>query len=317
MSDKKIVAVVGATGVQGGGVARAILSDPEGPFTLRALTRDPDSAAAKALAESGAEVVRADVNDPASLETAFAGAYGAFLVTDYWAAASPQRETEQVGNLAQATARAGLAHVVWSTLEDTRELLPLEDERVPVLEGSYNLPSFDVKGAANKLFVEAGVPTTFMNTSFFFQNFLHLMGPHRNEDGTVALTLPLEDGKLFASIDGNDIGPTAYGILKEGESTIGETIGIAGDHQSGAGYAEIMGEAIGEPVRFESVPFEEFRKRDIKLADHIVSMFQIFGDFDAQFIGSRGLDRVRGFNPGLNSFRTWALENGDAFRAIL
>src|SRR5262245_60992474 len=120
MADTKVIAVVGATGAQGGGLVRAILADPSGGFSVRALTRDPNSAAAKALAAAGAEVVAADVDDPASLERAFAGAYGAYCVTFYWAHFSPEKELAQARSMAVATAAAGLEHVIWSTLEDTR-----------------------------------------------------------------------------------------------------------------------------------------------------------------------------------------------------
>jgi uncharacterized protein YbjT (DUF2867 family) len=90
MTDKKIIAVVGATGSQGGGLVRAILADPEGPFTVRALTRSADSAAAKEFAAQGAEVVEADLDDEASLRKAFDGAYGAFVVTNLWVQRTPE-----------------------------------------------------------------------------------------------------------------------------------------------------------------------------------------------------------------------------------
>lgn len=166
MSDKKVIAVAGATGAQGGGVARAILADAESGFTVRALTRNPDAPAANELADLGAEVVRADFYDEPSVHKAFEGAYGAFLVTNFWAHGSAAKETEEVEVLVRAAEAAGLRHVVWSTLEDTRELLPLEDERMPVLQGKYNVPHFDAKGEANELFRRAGVPTTFLNTTF-------------------------------------------------------------------------------------------------------------------------------------------------------
>jgi len=94
---ERIIAVVGATGSQGGGLARAILNDPAGEFRVRALTRDPDSDAARALATEGAEVVRADIDDPASMQAAFEGAHGAFLVTNFWEHFSPEREIAQAG----------------------------------------------------------------------------------------------------------------------------------------------------------------------------------------------------------------------------
>ena len=120
MADKKTIAVIGATGTQGGGLVRAIVTDPEGRFAARAITRKTDSDKARALAATGAEVVAGDADDPASLKRAFAGAYGAFLVTNFWEHFSPERELKQAASMARATKAAGVAHAVWSTLEDTR-----------------------------------------------------------------------------------------------------------------------------------------------------------------------------------------------------
>ena len=163
MADKKIIAVVGATGAQGGGLVRAILARPERRVhRARAITRDPNSDKAKALAALGAEVVAGDVDDEASLEKAFEGAHGAFCVTFFWAHFSPELEITQAGNMAQAAKAAGVKHVIWSTLEDTREFVPLDDDRMPTLQGKYKVPHFDAKGEANHFFTDAGVPTTFL-----------------------------------------------------------------------------------------------------------------------------------------------------------
>jgi uncharacterized protein YbjT (DUF2867 family) len=310
MNDKKVIAVAGATGAQGGGAARAILADPDSEFAVRALTRNPDSPAAKELAALGAEVVQADFYDEPSVHRAFEGAYGAFLVTNFWAHGSAAKETEEIEVLVRAAKATGLRHVVWSTLEDTRELLPLEDGRMPVLQEKYNVPHFDAKGEANELFRQAGVPTTFLNTTFFFQGFLSMMGPKRAEDGVLALTLPLEDGKLLAGVDVDDIGRTALAILENGERFIGHTVGLAGDHLTGAQYAEKLGVAIGEPVRFQSVPYDVFRGLGVPAGDEVANMFQYYGDFDQEFTGARDLDRLREINPALKSFDIWLAENG-------
>ncbi|MGW0828132.1 NmrA/HSCARG family protein [Streptomyces sp. NPDC002845] len=309
MSDKKIIAVTGATGAQGGGAARAILADPDSGFTVRALTRNPDSPAAKELAELGAEVVRADFHEEPTVRKAFEGAYGAFLVTNFWAHGSAAKETDEIHVLVRAAKAAGLKHVVWSTLEDTRELLPLDDGRMPVLQDKYNVPHFDAKGEGNEVFRQAGVPTTHLNTTFFFQGFLQGLGPRRAEDGVLTLTLPLEDGKLLSGVDVADIGRTAFAILKGGEQFIGRTVSLAGDHLTGAQYAEKLGAAIGEPVRFQSVPYDVFRTFDIPAAEEIGNMFQYYGDFDREFTGARDLDRLRELNPALKSFDAWLAEN--------
>src|SRR5436190_8799147 len=137
MAEKKIIAVVGATGAQGGGLVNAILRDQSGEFAVRAITRDVSSDKAKELAALGAEVVAADVDDVDSLRRAFEGAYGAFCVTFYWAHFSPEKEIENARNMAIAARDAGLKHVIWSTLEDTRNWIPLTDDRMPTLMEKY------------------------------------------------------------------------------------------------------------------------------------------------------------------------------------
>ncbi|MFJ1811123.1 MULTISPECIES: NmrA/HSCARG family protein [unclassified Streptomyces] len=315
MDTKQVIAVAGATGAQGGGVARAILADPDSGFAVRALTRNPASPAAKELAELGAEVVRADFHDEPTVHEAFEGAHGAFLVTNFWAHGSAAMETQEINVLVRAAKATGLRHVVWSTLEDTRDLLPLDDGRMPVLQDKYNVPHFDAKGEGNELFRQAGVPTTFLNTTFFFQGFLQGMGPQRAEDGVLTLTLPLEDGKLLAGVDVDDIGRTAYAILKGGEQFVGSTVNLAGDHLAGAQYAAKFEAVLGEPVRFQSVPYDVFRTLDIPAAEEIANMFQYYGDFDQEFTGARDLNKLRELNPALKSFDAWLAENASKIQA--
>jgi hypothetical protein len=146
---RKIIAVLGATGAQGGGLVRAILNHPSGGFAARAITRDAHSAKARELAALGAEVVAADVDDELSLLRAFDGAHGAYCVTFYWAHFSPEKELAQAAAMARAAKAAEVKHVVWSTLEDTRRWVPLSDDRMPTLQGKYKVPHLDAKGEAD------------------------------------------------------------------------------------------------------------------------------------------------------------------------
>ena len=237
MSDKKVVAVLGATGKQGGGLVNAILEDPDGPFTVRAITRDAGSAKAVELAARGAEVVEADLDDVDSLRRAFTGAHGAFVVTNYWESMSPKVEFAQASNAARAAKDAGVEHVIWSTLEDTRADLPLEDPRVPVLEESYSVPHFDAKAEADQVFLDLGVPTTFLRTTLFWEAFLTGSGPMRGEDGRLVLGLPMADSPL-AGIAASDIGRVALAIFTRGKEFIGATVSIAGEHLTGVQVAE-------------------------------------------------------------------------------
>lgn len=305
MSDKKIIAVLGATGAQGGGLVQAILKDAEGGFAVRALTRNPDSDKARALAEAGAEVVAADIDDQASLEKAFAGCYGAFAVTFFWDHFSPSKEIDEVAAIARAAKASGLQHVVWSTLEDTRKWVPLEDDRMPTLMGKYKVPHFDAKGEADRFFKEAGVPTTFLLTSFYWDNFLNPgMGPQKQPDGNYAVTLPMGDKRL-PGIASEDIGKCAYGIFKRGTSLVGEYIGISGEILTGNQMAGVLSRALGVTVNYRAVPPAVFRSFGFPGSDDLGNMFQFKADFDEYFCGVRNPEIARGLNAELQSFDEW------------
>lgn len=309
MTERKIIAVVGATGAQGGGLVRAILEDPAGGFAARALTRDPESEAARRLAEAGAEVVAADVDDPESLRRAFAGAYGAFCVTFFWNHFSPESELAHAANMADAARDAGLEHVIWSTLEDTRLRVPLDDDRMPTLMGKYKVPHFDAKGEADQLFRDRGVPTTFLLTSFYWDNFIHFgSGPQRGEDGRLLLTMPIGDARL-PGIAAEDIGRAAYGIFREGTALVGQTIGIAGGMPTGEEMAAGLTAALGEPVAFNPVPPEVYRGFDFPGADDLGNMFQYKRDFEEDFCGARDVERTRQLDPRLQTYEEWLAAN--------
>jgi len=309
MAAKKVIAVVGATGAQGGGLVRAILADPSGGFAARAITRDVNSEKAKALAALGAEVVAADVDDQASLEKAFAGAYGAYCVTFFWEHFSPEKETAQAKAMARAAKAAGVSHVIWSTLEDTRQFVPLSDNRMPTLMGQFKVPHFDSKGQADALFTEAGVPTTFLLTSFYWDNMIYFgMGPRKGPDGVLGITLPMGDKKL-PGIAAEDIGRCAYGIFKKGTSLVGKTVGIAGEHLTGAEMAAGLTKALGQPVRYNEVPPEVYRSFGFPGAEDLGNMFQFNRDFAAEFGAPRSVDASRDLNPELQTFAAWLERN--------
>jgi uncharacterized protein YbjT (DUF2867 family) len=311
MADKKIIAVVGATGAQGGGLVRAILQDPNSGFAVRAITRDPATDAAKALAALGAELVAADIENEDSLTTAMAGAYGAYFVTFYWAHFSPQKEMDDARNMARAAQAAGIRHAIWSTLEDTREWVPLSDPRMPTLMSNYKVPHFDAKGASNKFFTDLGVPTTFLLTSFYWENFIHFgMGPQRDREGKPAITFPMDDKKL-PGIAAEDIGKCAFGIFKKGPELIGKTVGIAGEHLSGQQMADAFSQALGREVRYNAVDPELYRSFDFPGAEDLGNMFQFKRDFNEYFCAARDVAFSRSLNPQLQSFAVWLAANKD------
>jgi uncharacterized protein YbjT (DUF2867 family) len=309
MNEKKIIAVVGATGAQGGGLVRAILNDPTSGFAVRALTRKIDSDQAKELKKLGAEVVAADLDDVESLKRAFAGAHGAFLLTNFWEHFSPEKEIAQARNMAQAAKQAGLKHVIWSTLEDTRQWVPLSDTRMPTLMGKYKVAHFDAKGEADRLFTELGVPTTFLLTSFYWENLIFFgVGPKKDPDGKLALTYPMGDKKL-PGIAVEDIGKCALAIFKKGSEFIGKTIAIAGEHLTIAQMATALTKALGQEVRYNEVSPDEYRKFGFPGAEDMGNMFQFKRDFQDAFCGPRDPAIARGLNPSIQTFETWLIQN--------
>ncbi len=309
MPDKKIIAVVGATGAQGGGLVRAILNDKQSGFTARALTRNVNSDKAKALAKLGAEVVAVDIDNKASLKKAFAGAYGAFCVTFFWDHMKPEKEMAEAASMARAAKAAGLQHVIWSTLDDTRKWVPLSDNRMPTLGGKYKVPHFDGKGEADKYFSQEGVPTTWLLTSFYWDNFIYFgLGPKKGPDGKFAITFPMGDKKL-PGMAAEDIGKCALGIFKRGKEFIGKKVGIAGEHLTGAQMAAAFSKAMGQEVHYNDVPPEVYRGFGFPGADDMGNMFQFKRDFNDVFCGARDLKFSRSLNPALQTFEQWLAKN--------
>ena len=309
MPDKKVIAVVGATGAQGGGLVRAILSQPSSGFSARAITRDVNSGKARELAKLGADVVAADVDDVESLKRAFHGAHGAYCVTFFWAHFSPEKEIAEATAMAQAAKHAGLEHVIWSTLEDTRKWVPLSDNRMPTLMGKYKVPHFDGKGEADQVFRGLDLPVTILLASFYWDNFIYFgMGPKKGPDGKLAITLPM-GGKKLAGIAAEDIGKCALGIFRNGREYIGKTVGIAGEHLTGAQMAAALSRALGQQERYNDVPPEVYRGFGFPGAEDLGNMFQFKRDFEHYFCGARNLDFSRSLNPELQTFGTWLARN--------
>jgi len=309
MSSKKIIAITGATGAQGGGLARAILNDPNSQFSVRAITRDVNSDKTKELAQLGAEVVAGDVDDQASLEKAFEGAYGAFCVTFFWHHFSAAQEIAQASNMAAAAKKANVKHVIWSSLEDTRRFLPIDDPRMPVLQEKYNVPHFDGKGEADEIFRKLGLPVTVLLTAFYWDNFIYFgLGPKKGPDGKLAITFPMGSARL-PGIAAEDIGKCAYGIFKQGSEYIGKTVGIAGAHVTGDQMAAGFSKILGQSVSYNAVDPDVYRSFGFPGADEMGNMFQFKRDFEKEYVAARDLSVARSLNPELLTFDAWLEQN--------
>ena len=316
MADKKIIAVLGSTGSQGGGLCRAILADSAGGFACRAVTRDTAKDKAKALATAGAQVVKADLDDVESLKKAFAGAHGVYAVTNFWEHFSGEKEKTQAKNVADAAKAAGVKHVIWSTLEDIRQFMKPDDKRMPMLQDKYRVPHFDAKAEANAFF--KGVPTTFLLTSFYWDNlYMFGLAPKKGDDGQLAWTFPMGTAKL-AGIAAEDIGKIAYGIFKAGGEYVGKTVGILGEavtlEQMGKTLSKVLG--VG-PVKYNAVEPDVYRGFGFPGADEYGNMFQAYRDFEKQMIANRSLDVSRKLNSALQNFEQFVTKQKAAIKTAM
>jgi uncharacterized protein YbjT (DUF2867 family) len=211
--------------------------------------------------------------------------------------------------MAAAARDAGVAHVIWSTLEDTRRWMKLDDPRMPTLMGRYKVPHFDAKGEADQTWRDSGVPTTFLLTSFYWDNLIHFgMGPKRGADGKLDFVLPMGERKL-PGIAAEDIGRCAHGIFKRGPEFVGKTVGISGGHLTGAEMAAWLSRALGEEVRYQPVTPAAYRGFGFPGADDLGNMFQFNHDFSDDFCAARSVEFSRSVNPALQSFDAWLAAN--------
>jgi len=308
MADKKIIAVVGSTGAQGGSLVEAILRDANGRFAARAITRDPTNDKARAIAAKGGEVVQADLDDVESLKKAFAGAYGVYAVTNFWEHLSGEKEKAQAKNIADAARAAGVSHVIWSTLEDTRKLMKADDKRMPMLQEKYRVPHFDAKAEANAYF--EGLPTTFLVTSFYWDNLYSFgLAPKKGADGKYEWTFPMGDSKL-AGMAVEDIGKSAYGSFKAGQQYIGKTVGIVGENLTLTQMGEKISKGMGVgPIRYNAVDANVYRSFGFPGADEMGNMFQVYRDFEKEVTGARSANVARQLNPDLQNFDQFIAKN--------
>ncbi|MFD2892731.1 NmrA/HSCARG family protein [Flavobacterium chuncheonense] len=309
MNNTKIITVFGATGAQGGGLVAAILADPNSGFKVRAVTRNLDSDKAKALQEKGVEVVVADIDDTASIKKVIEGSYGVYFVTFFWEHYSAEKEYQEVINFIEAVKDQNVKHIIWSTLEDTRNWVPLDDDSIPTLQGKYKVPHFDGKGAADQLFVAAKLPVTFLRTSFYWDNFIHFgMGPQKGEDGHYYITFPMDDKKL-AGMAAEDIGKCAYGIFKKGATLLNKTVGIVGEKLNGDEMAAKLSKALGIKVNYNNVTPETYRSFGFPGADDLGNMFQFKRDFNNDFNSIRNEELSVELNPEMQNFENWLTIN--------
>jgi uncharacterized protein YbjT (DUF2867 family) len=181
--------------------------------------------------------------------------------------------------------------------------------RLPVLLGQYNVPDYDGKGEANHAFIDRRVPVTLLYTSFHWDNLVDFgLQPQRGDDGRLSLVLPMGRARL-PGIAAEDIGPAAFGIFGRGDDLVGKSVGIAGEHLTGAEMAAHLTRALGERVEHVSPTPYDYARLGFPGAADLANMFAFKREFEHAYCRSRSVDCARQLHPGLMDFETWLARN--------
>jgi uncharacterized protein YbjT (DUF2867 family) len=294
---KQTIAVVGGTGLQGGGVVNALLT--RGEFKVRALSRNPASPAGKALTARGVEVVRADLLDPSSLAGAFKGAHGAFVVTNFWDPKQGPKETEIGAAAVKAARAAGVEHLVWSTLPDVEKLTG----------GRLKVEHFTGKARVDAVVRDAGFARhTFVQCAFYFQNFLTSLAPKPLPSGGRGWAVPMDPA--LRVIDAGD--PTEAGLAVAAafgaadKLADGSVLAVTGGMYSWDDFAAVLN-AMGDHVETVQVPPEVY-DGFYPGAHEMREMFQYFAKHT--YFGPKRAEHTAAANAlvpgGFTGFAEWA-----------
>lgn len=245
MAFSGVVAVVGATGQQGGATARALLS---AGVVVRALVRDPQKPTAQQLASAGAQLAVADLDDPATLRTAFDGTSRVFAMTTMLSGRGTAAEVADGAAIADAAKAASVEYLVYSSVGGA--------------ERHTGIPHFDSKRRVEEYIEKIGIPATFIRPTFFYEN---LLGESAQSEGdSIVVRLPLPDGIPLQMIAVDDIGAVAAAALIDPSRVPAATVEIAGDELTGSQMAEVFGSRAGRPARYEALPLDAVGDSDIR-----------------------------------------------------
>ncbi len=292
MAGKETILVIGATGAQGGGVAKHLLKS--GRHAVRCLTRNPNSDKANALKLAGAEVRRGDLDDPASLSAALAGCWGVFGITNYWEHFA--KELEQGLHLVDAVKKAKVPHFIFSTLPHAKK----------ITKGKIEVPHFDTKGQIVEHIRKRRMAATLLNVAFYYENFIHFFPPRQQDDGSFAFAFPQGDVPLSA-VAVEDVGGVVEAIFREPEAFKNQTVGVVGDDLPCAEYAAILSRIMGKKVVYSHMPREQYAALGFPGADDLANMFE----YNRLYIPNRKADmeESRRLYPGMQRFEPWVRAN--------
>ena len=293
----KLITVFGATGSQGGAVVRALLAATG--YKVRAVTRNPDSESAKALKAAGTEVVKGNLDDAVSVQNAVSGAYGVYLVTNYFelffqlqdSDAASEKEIAQGKTVADACKTAGVKHLVFSGMELVKDIT------------GKSCPHFDSKGTIEKYLDEIGVPNTSVRYPFYYENLINPAFKPQEKDGVYELTYPMKGPMDGISVE--DGGPVVAAVFGNPQEYIGKKLGISGERKTLPEYLAIMSELSGKTFKYNEVDVDEYAKLPIPLAADFAAMF----DFYIRGNPGRDIALTKKLNPNALTFQEWATKN--------
>ncbi|MDN3656901.1 NmrA/HSCARG family protein [Ferruginibacter paludis] len=300
MNQKKTILVTGATGAQGGSVAKALLA--ENNFAVRILTRNGQSEKALALQQAGAEVVTGDLDDRESIRNAMKGCYGVFGVTNFWE--HFEKEYEQGKNLIDAVKEMNIEHFVLHTLPDYNKLS----------NGTYPTPHCDIKAALQAYTVSQNIPATFMQVAFYYENFFTFFPLQKSADGGYSFGFPQGETKLaMVSID--DLGPVVAAVFNHPAEYIGRTVGVVGADDTCYEYAAAMSRVLDKKVSYQYIPRDEYAALGFDGAEELANMFEV----QRLYIPQRQIDLIEsyGLNPAMQPFERWLIKNKNRFTAMM
>ncbi|GAB2832025.1 NmrA/HSCARG family protein [Ferruginibacter profundus] len=297
---QKIILVTGATGAQGGSVAKALLA--QNKFAVRILTRNANAQNAIALKELGAEVITGDMNDIESLKAAMQDCYGVYGVTNFWE--HFESEYQQGKNLVDAVKATGISHFVFHTLPDYNKLS----------SGKFPTPHCDIKAALQEYTKLLGIPATFLQVAFYYENFLNFFPLQKAADGTYYFGFPQGKTRL-AMVSVEDIGGMVATIFDHPVEYIGRTVGAVGADDTCEKYAAVMSKVLGKKIKYNYIPHEVYAAFDFPGAGEIANMFEV----QRLYIPNRQIDMIEsyGLNPDTQTFETWLKENKNKFEKHL
>ena len=294
-----MIGICGVTGAQGGAVAKECIKHN---YSVRGLTRNINSDKAVKLTKAGVTLVQADFDNKDSLKNVFAGCDAVFIMTNFWEHMDAKKEYQQAKALIDSAVESNIPHIIWSTLEDTRDY----EDNITYL-GEYKVPHLDEKGMVSKYLKTLKINATHLYTSFFYENFTGMMKLSKDADGVRRLCMPMGDS-ILPIVTIEDIGKMVHKIV---EDKIYGDVSVASDHLTGADMAKVFSEVLEEPVEYVPVPASTYREFGFPGCEDIGNMFEFKDIHNKEFCQLRNMVDVKKKITPI-SFKEWCISNKES-----